>query len=95
MTDHRLDTKDEDMKPDDAAAPATARGTASTQSFWRSRTGISLIIALTVGAALLSFEHRIHIFAGSGLLVFLLLGCGVMHLFMHGGGKGHGGGDKS
>ncbi len=63
--------------------------------FWKSRAGISLIIALAIAALLLGFEHRVHIFAGNGFLVLLLLGCGVMHLFMHGGHGGHGGGDKS
>lgn len=65
------------------------------QPFWKSRFGISLIIALAIAALLLGFEHRVHIFAGNGFLVLLLLGCGVMHLFMHGGHCGHGGGDKS
>ncbi|UXX85245.1 DUF2933 domain-containing protein [Roseovarius pelagicus] len=65
------------------------------QPFWKSRFGISLIIALIIAALLLGFEHRVHIFAGNGFLVLLLLGCGVMHLFMHGGHGGHGGGDKS
>ena len=65
------------------------------QPFWKSRFGISLIIALAIAALLLGFEHRVHIFAGNGFLVLLLLGCGVMHLFMHGGHGGHGGGDKS
>lgn len=65
------------------------------QPFWKSRFGISLIISLVVAALLLGFEHRVHIFAGNGLLVLLLLGCVVMHFFMHGGHGGHGGGDKS
>lgn len=65
------------------------------QPFWKSRFGISLIISLAIAALLLGFEHRIHIFAGNGVLVLLLLGCGVMHLFMHGGHGGHGDGDKS
>lgn len=65
------------------------------QPFWKSRFGISLIIALAIAALLLGFEHRVHIFAGNGFLILLLLGCGVMHLFMHGGHGGHGGGDKS
>lgn len=64
-------------------------------SFWKSSVGISLIIALAIAALLLGFEHRVHIIAGNGFLVLLLLGCGVMHLFMHGGRGGHGGGDKS
>ncbi len=61
------------------------------QPFWKSRVGVGLIIALTIAALLLGFEHRVHIFAGNGFLVLLLLGCVVMHLFMHGG---HGGGGK-
>ena len=65
------------------------------QSFWKSRFGISLIISLAIAALLLGFEHRVHIFAGNGFLILLLLGCGVMHLFMHGGHGGHGGDDKS
>lgn len=73
----------------DAAAPNLTKP--ERLSFWKSRAGISLIIALAVAALLLGFEHRVHLFAGNGLLVLLLLGCGVMHLFMHGG---HGG-DKS
>ena len=56
--------------------------------------GIGLIISLAIAALLLGFEHRIHLFAGSGFLVLLLLGCVVMHFFMHGGHGGHGGGDK-
>ncbi len=65
------------------------------QSFWKSRVGVSLIVSLAIGALLLGFEHRVHIFAGNGFLVLLLLGCVVMHFFMHGGHGGHGGGDKS
>lgn len=64
-------------------------------SFWKSRVGVSLIISLAIAALLLGFEHRVHIFAGNGFLVLLLLGCVVMHFFMHGGHGGHGGGDKS
>lgn len=61
--------------------------------FWKSRTGLTLIVFLAVAAILLGFEHRIHIFAGNGLVAVLLLGCVVMHFFMHGGhgGGGHGG----
>lgn len=64
--------------------------------FWKSRVGVTLIVYLTVAAILLGFEHRIHIFTGNGLIAALLIGCIVMHVFMHGGhgGGGHGG-DKS
>lgn len=67
--------------------------------FWKSRAGITLVAFLAVAALLLGFEHRIHIFTGNGLVAALLLGCIVMHFFMHSGhgGGGHGGhgGDKS
>ncbi|WP_240611551.1 DUF2933 domain-containing protein [Roseovarius nitratireducens] len=52
------------------------------------------MIALGIGAFLLAFEHRVHIFGGNGFLALLLLGCVVMHFFMHGGHGGHGGDDK-
>lgn len=63
--------------------------------FWKSRAGIALLVALGIAAVLLGFEHRVHIFAGNGFVALLLLGCVVMHFFMHGGHGGHGGGDKS
>lgn len=62
--------------------------------FWKSRTGIALIVFLIVGGGLLAFEHRAHLFAGSGPLVLLLLLCVGMHVFMHGGHGGHGGGKR-
>ena len=85
------------MTPDEQAktAPKPHPDDQTEPPFWKSRFGISLIISLAIAALLLGFEHRIHIFAGNGLLVLLLLGCAVMHLFMHGGHGGHGGGDKS
>ncbi|PVA08967.1 hypothetical protein DC366_16255 [Pelagivirga sediminicola] len=83
------------MTPDDSHQIEPTQPAKPAQSFWRSRVGISLIIALAIAAVLLGFEHRVHIFAGNGFLAILLLGCVVMHLFMHGGHGGHGGGDKS
>lgn len=59
--------------------------------FWRSRTGIYLIVALLIGGLLLGFEHRVHIFASDWALFLLLLICVGMHFFMHGGHGGHGG----
>jgi len=60
-------------------------------SFWRSRAGIYLIVALVIGGLLLGYEHRVHILS-SGLLIWLpLLLCVGMHFFMHGGHGGHGG----
>lgn len=58
-------------------------------AFWRSRTGIALLISLAIAAALLGYEHRIHIFGGnmgSALLLLIFVG---MHFFMHGGHGGH------
>jgi len=89
------------MESDDHISHARTDETGETPqperrlSFWKSRAGISLIIALAIAAVLLGFEHRVHLFAGNGFLLLLLLGCGVMHLFMHGGHGGHGGGDRS
>ncbi len=83
------------MTPDESNQTEPTRPPKPAQSFWRSRIGISLIIALAIAAVLLGFEHRVHIFFGNGFLALLLLGCVVMHLFMHGGHGGHGGGDKS
>jgi heme/copper-type cytochrome/quinol oxidase subunit 4 len=64
-------------------------------SFWRSRSGLVLIVFLAVAALLLAYEHRVHIFTGNGILIALLALCVGMHLFMHGGHGGHGGGRDS
>ena len=57
-------------------------------SFWRSRAGAYLIVAITIGGLMLGYEHRVHLL-GSGLLLWLpLLICVGMHFFMH---RGHGG----
>ena len=64
-------------------------------SFWRSRAGIYLIVALAGGGLLLGYEPRVHLL-GSGLLIWLpLLLCVGMHFFMHGGHGGHGKGDDT
>lgn len=69
--------------------------TSPAPSFWRSRAGIYLIVALVVGGLLLGYEHRVHIFGSNWLLWLPLLLCVAMHFFMHGGHGGHGGeGDK-
>jgi hypothetical protein len=61
-------------------------------SFWSSRAGMALVAFLAVAAVLLLYEHRIHVFTGSGLLFILLGFCLVVHLFMHGSHGGHGSG---
>lgn len=63
----------------------------SPPGFWRSRAGISLIVALTVGGLMLGYEHRIHILGSDWLLWLPLLICVGMHFFMHGGHGKHGG----
>jgi heme/copper-type cytochrome/quinol oxidase subunit 4 len=66
-----------------------------TGGFWKSRTGVVLIAFLAVAALLLTYEHRVHVFTGNGILIALLALCVGMHLFMHGGHGGHGGGRDS
>jgi heme/copper-type cytochrome/quinol oxidase subunit 4 len=51
--------------------------------FWRSRPGIVLIAFLAIAGLLLAYEHRIHIFTGTGVLIALLALCVGMHFFMH------------
>lgn len=60
-------------------------------SFWRSRVGVYLIVALVIGGVLLIYEHRVHIMGSTWLLWLPLLLCVGMHFFMHGGHGGHGG----
>lgn len=60
------------------------------RGFFRSRWGIGVLVFLGVAAVLLIFDHRAHIGGNNLLLGGLLLGCMVMHLFMHGGHGGHG-----
>ena len=58
--------------------------------FWRSRYAIGLLVFGAVAAYFLLSEHRAHFF---GALPFLLLlACPLMHMFMHGGHGGRGGG---
>ena len=57
--------------------------------FWRSRYAIGLLVFGAIAAYFLLTEHRAHFF---GALPFLLLACPLMHVFMHRGHGGHGGG---
>ncbi len=59
--------------------------------FWKSRTGIALIVFLGIAGLVLSYEHRDHIFSEYGVLVVLLVLCVGVHFFLHGGHGGHGG----
>lgn len=59
-------------------------------SFWKSRSCLFLCGFLAIVGLLLVYEHRVHIFTGTGVLIVLLALCFAMHLFMHGGHGGHG-----
>ena len=63
--------------------------TSGPTSFLRSRSGIVLLGFLAIAAFFLITEHTAHVL---GALPYLLvLGCLVMHVFMHGGHGGHSG----
>lgn len=65
--------------------------TAPVPNFWRTPTGIALIVFLLIAAILLGYEHRMHIFgSNSGSVLFLAVWI-AMHFFMHRGHGGHGG----
>ena len=59
----------------------------------RARTIVGLTGFLLIAAFFLRTEHRAHLF---GALPFLfLLACPLLHLFMHGGHRGHDSTDES
>lgn len=58
-------------------------------AFWRSPTGVTLVVFLVVAGLFLVLEHGAHLL-GAWPLLFLLL-CAGMHFFMHRGHGGHGG----
>ncbi len=64
----------------------------SAPPFWRTRYALGLLVFGAVAAYFLLSEHRAH-FLGA-LPFLLLLACPFMHLFMHGGHAGHGGGNQ-
>lgn len=70
------------------------RSTQSQPPFWRSRTGLAVLVFLGIAGFLLLYEHRAHVFTGNGILIGLLAVCIVVHLFMHGGHGSHGGGHR-
>ncbi|WP_436639372.1 DUF2933 domain-containing protein [Microbaculum sp. FT89] len=51
---------------------------------WTPRAGFVLVAFLAVAGFLLAYEHRLHAFTGTGILVALLGLCVGMHLLMHG-----------
>jgi hypothetical protein len=78
-----MDHNDRHEFPDPTASDAHP-------SFWKSRAAMVLCCFLAIAGFLLVYEHRAHIFGGNGLLIFFLLLCPAMHLFMHHGHGGHG-----
>lgn len=56
-------------------------------SWLRSKNNIALLVFLSIGSYFLLTEHWAHVI--QALPYLLVLGCIVMHLFMH-GGHGHG-----
>lgn len=60
------------------------------RSFWRSRYAIGLLVMGAIASYFLLTEHRAHFLGALPLL--LLLACPLMHVFMHHGHGGHGGG---
>ena len=59
--------------------------TQSAAGFWRSRSGLVLIVFLAIGVFYLYTEHRAHLLGA--LPYLLLLACPLLHVFMH---RGHG-----
>ncbi|MDH4189136.1 MAG: DUF2933 domain-containing protein [Betaproteobacteria bacterium] len=54
--------------------------------FWKSKTGLALIVFGAIAAIFLITEHQAHLWGW--LPYMLLLACPLMHFFMH---RGHGG----
>jgi hypothetical protein len=61
---------------------------AQPPSFWRSPSGLTLLVAVAAGGFYLVTEHTAHLFGALPYLI--LLACPLMHVFMH-RGHGHGG----
>ena len=63
--------------------------------WWRTRTGLVLLGFAGIAAYFLITEHRAHLALAVPYLPWLLLAaCPLMHLFMHHGHGGHGGGSQ-
>ena len=63
---------------------------------WNTFPRIVLILFLAVASVILIYEHHMHLFTSSSLLISLIGVCIFMHLFMHGGHDSNGGdGTKS
>lgn len=67
-------------------------GPGKPAGFWRSPAGLALAAFLVIGAVLLVYEHRVHLFAGGYGNVLLFVGALAAHGLMHRGHGGHGSG---
>lgn len=56
--------------------------------WWKTNSGMVLIVFLALGGYFLIKEHAAHI--GDNWIWLILLLCPLMHVFMHGGHGGHG-----
>ena len=74
---------------DKPAASGNHNMSQPTPSWWRNPTKLPFVVFLAVAGYFLWTEHQAHVIASLPWL--LLLGCVVMHLFMHGGHGGHDG----
>ena len=61
------------------------------KAFWGSRYCVGLLVLGAIALYFLLTEHRAHFFFALPFL--LLLACPLMHIFMHHGHGGHGGGE--
>ncbi|NIP28134.1 DUF2933 domain-containing protein [candidate division KSB1 bacterium] len=65
----------------------------SKRPFLQSPTNVALVVFLSIAGYFLVMEHLAHII--EALPYVLLLGCMLMHVFMHRGHGGHGGHDHN
>ena len=61
------------------------------KAFWGSRYSVGLLVLGAIALYFLLTEHRAHFYFALPFL--LLLACPLMHIFMHHGHGGHGGGE--
>lgn len=69
---------------------ANGHGQDADERFWRTPAGIAFTVFATVAALYLLFEHWLHLLGALPWLLLLL--CPVMHVFLHKGHHGPGGG---
>ena len=61
-----------------------------SRSFWGTPAGLGFVALLGIAGFFLYSEHRAHLFGALPWL--LILACPLLHIFMHRGHGGHGGG---